>query len=164
VLVRPARDYDAPALTGIYGHYAVHTHVTFDVEPPSVEARRAWLAEHRADPRHVVMVAEEASDVLGYAASGRYRPRPGYDTTVETAVYVHPDHTGRGVGSALYHRLFLALGDLDVHRAVAGIALPNPASVALHERFGFLPVGTFTEQGRKFGRYRDVAWYEKPLG
>ena len=150
-------------LTAIYGHYALHTHVTFDGEPPTVDERRAWLRDHRLDPRHVVLVAEHDGAVVGYAASGRHRPRPGYDTTVETAVYAHPDHTGRGVGTALYEELFRALQGQDVHRAVAGIALPNPASVALHERFGFREVGRFTEQGRKFGRWWDVAWYERPL-
>jgi phosphinothricin acetyltransferase len=83
---------------------------------------------------------------------------------VETSVYLAPDAVGRGAGTRLYEKLFKALEGEDVHRAYAGIALPNPASVGLHERFGFKRAGHFTEQGRKFGRYWDVAWYEKALG
>jgi len=87
-----------------------------------------------------------------------------YDTSIETSVYLVPESVGRGAGSRLYEELFKALEGEAVHRAYAGIALPNPASIALHERFGFKRVAHFTEQGRKFERYWDVAWYEKPLG
>jgi phosphinothricin acetyltransferase len=102
--------------------------------------------------------------VIGYASSSRFRTKAAYDTSVETSVYLAPDAVGRGVGSLLYEKLFKALEGEDAHRAYAGIALPNPASIGLHERFGFKRAGHFTEQGRKFGRYWDVAWYEKPLG
>ena len=102
--------------------------------------------------------------MIGYASSSRLRPKPGYLTSVETSIYLAPDATGRGAGSKLYERLFKAIEGEDLHRAYAGIALPNPASIALHERFGFRRVALFTEQGRKFGRYWDVAWFEKPLG
>ena len=139
------------------------SHATFDVEPRGVAWRERCLDEH-ADEEHLVLVSVEGSTLIGYASSSPYRPRPAYDTTVETSVYVHPGHLGRGVGSALYARLLEALDRTNLHRAVASISLPNPSSVALHERFGFTRVGLFTEQGRKFGRYRDVAWYERPIG
>ena len=100
---------------------------------------------------------------VGYASSSVFRPKAAYETSVETSVYVDPGWTGRGVGSRLYERLFAALEQEDVHRAYAGITLPNSGSVALHERFGFTLVGVFTHAGRKFGRYWDVAWYEKHL-
>lgn len=99
--------------------------------------------------------------VAGVASSGRYRPRAAYDTTVETSVYIAPDSVGRGLGSALYGALFDALDGERVHRAVAGIALPNDASVALHRRFGFERVGRFSEEGWKFDRFWDVDWYER---
>ena len=102
--------------------------------------------------------------MIGYACSSRFRPKPASETSVETSVYLAPEAIGHRAGSRLYEKLFKALEGEDVHRAYAGIALPNPASVRLHERFGFKRVGHFTEQGRKFGRYWDVAWYEKPLG
>jgi phosphinothricin acetyltransferase len=92
------------------------------------------------------------------------RPKPAYETSVETPIYICTDAVGQGAGSKLYGELFKALEAEDVHRAYAGIALPNPASIALHERFAFKRVAHFTEQGRKFGRYWDVAWYEKPIG
>ena len=101
---------------------------------------------------------------VGFASSSRFRPKPAYETSVETSVYLAPDSVGRGAGTRLYEGLFKALEGEDVHRAYAGIALPNPASIGLHERFGFKRVAHFTEQGRKFGRYWDVAWYEKQIG
>jgi phosphinothricin acetyltransferase len=106
-------------------------------------------------------VAREHERVLGYASSTSLRPRAAYAPTVETSVYLDAGSTGRGAGSALLGALMSELETEDVHRACAGIALPNPASVRLHERFGYRHVGTFTEQGRKFGRYWDVAWFER---
>ncbi len=109
------------------------------------------------------MVAVANGRFIGYASSSRFRPKPAYETSIEVSVYVAGEAVGRGVGTQLYRSLFAALLGEDIHRAYAGIALPNPASVALHERFGFKKVAHFTEQGRKFGRYWDVAWYEKAL-
>ena len=161
--IRPAVAADASAINQIYDHYVRRSHATFDLEPRSVAWRAEWLAEH-ADLRHRVIVASVDDAALGYASSSRYRARPAYDTTVETSVYVHHGRVGRGVGAALYAALFDALAHAELHRAVAGIALPNPASLALHDRFGFRRVGVFTEQGHKFGRYWNVAWYERSLG
>jgi phosphinothricin acetyltransferase len=109
-------------------------------------------------------VAISAAKILGFACSSRFRPKPAYETSVETTIYLAQHAVGRGAGSKLYTELFRSLENEDVHRAYAGVSLPNPASIALHERFGFKRVAHFTEQGRKFGRYWDVAWYEKPLG
>lgn len=115
------------------------------------------------------MVATEAGspgtsqEILGYATSSAFRPKPAYATSVEVTVYLAPHARGRGVGTLLYKALFEALADEDVHRAYAGIAQPNEASARLHERFGFRHVGTYREVGRKFGRYWDVAWFEKEL-
>ena len=161
--VRPAEERDLAAVGGIYDHYVRSSHATFDVEPMSAERRRAWLDEHPGG-RHPALVAEVEARVIGFASSGRYRPRPAYDTSVETSVYIDPAFVGQGVGRALYTVLFEALEGEDVHRAFAGIGLPNDASIALHERFGFRRVAHFSEQGRKFGRYWDVDWYERPFG
>jgi phosphinothricin acetyltransferase len=162
VVVRVASDDDAPTLNAIYDHYVTTSPATFDVEPMSLDRRRAWLAERSSGP-HRVLVAVDGPDVLGFASSGPYRSRPAYETTVMFSAYVDPERTGRGVGTALYGELIDGLRRLDVHRAVAGITLPNPGSVALHRRFGFREIGRFTEQGRKFGRYWDVAWFERPM-
>jgi phosphinothricin acetyltransferase len=162
--VRAASEDDLGSINDIYNHYVVVAHFTFDVEPISIEARRDWFSEHRVPGRHRVLVALSDDVVVGFASSGRFRPKPAYETSVETSIYLAPDMVARGAGSKLYEELFKVLKGEDVHRAYAGISLPNPASVALHERFGFKRAAHFTEQGRKFGRYWDVAWYEKPLG
>jgi phosphinothricin acetyltransferase len=162
IVVRPAEPRDARALNDIYNYYVRTSHVTFDVEPASLDRRRDWLRE-RSGGRYRVLVAQDGRQVLGYASSGPHRARPGYATTVETSVYIDPACTGHGVGASLYGALFEALREQDLHRALAGIALPNPASFALHRRFGFTQVALFTEQGRKFGRYWDVAWFERAL-
>jgi len=164
VQVRPATADDLVAINEIYNHYVAESHCTFDVEPISAEARREWFTHYSASGRHRVFAAEDGGRIAGFATSSRFRPKPAYLSSVEVSVYVAPDVTGHGVGSRLYEALFKALEGEDVHRAYAGIALPNPESIALHEKFGFKHVAHFTEQGRKFGRYWDVAWFEKPLG
>ncbi|UKY50793.1 GNAT family N-acetyltransferase [Streptomyces inhibens] len=102
--------------------------------------------------------------LLGYATSSAFRPKAAYAPSVEVTVYCAPHAAGRGVGTLLYKALFEALADEDVHRAYAGITQPNEPSTRLHTRFGFRHIGTYTEVGRKFGRYWDVAWYQKDLG
>ena len=164
VELRPAEPSDLPALTAIYNHYVRETPITFDVEPFPVEARRPWLEGFAAEGPHQLFVAERGGDLLGYAGSMRFRPKAAYATSVETTVYMRVGSEGQGIGAALYARLFEALRGEELHRAYAGITLPNPASIRLHERFGFRPVGVFHEVGRKLGRYWDVAWYEKSLG
>jgi phosphinothricin acetyltransferase len=164
VEVRPATESDLPAVNDVYNQYVAETHYTFDVEPMTIDERREWFTHYDETGRYRVIVAVSEGIVIGYASSSRFRVKPAYETSIETSVYLAPESVGRGAGSRLYEGLFKALEGEDVHRAYAGIALPNPASIGLHERFGFKRVAHFTEQGRKFGRYWDVAWYEKPLG
>src|SRR6266852_3835412 len=164
VTVRPAVEEDLGKLNDIYNRYAVETHFTFDYEPMTMEDRREWFSHYDRTGRYRVVVGVSEGLVIGYASSSRFRTKPGYETSVETSVYITPDAVGRGIGTRLYEELFKQLQNEDVHRAYAGIALPNQASIALHERFGFKRVAHFTEQGRKFDRYWDVGWYEKPLG
>ena len=161
MLIRAARLDDLPRLTEIYNHYVVHTPVTFDVEPKTLEQRYDWFTQFRETGRHRLMVAEEDGVVLGYAGTTRWRPKAAYDTTVETTIYCAPDSTGKGIGTRLYAALFDAIAGEDVHRAVGGYTLPNAATAALHERFGFRTVGVFSEAGFKLGRYWDVCWVEK---
>jgi len=164
VEVRPATVDDLSAVNDIYNQYVAETHYTFDVEPMTPDARREWFTHYDTSGRYRVVVAVSEGVVVGFASSSRFRPKSAYETSIETSVYLAPDSVGRGGGTRLYEGLFKALQGEDVHRAYAGIALPNPASIGLHERFGFKRVAHFTEQGRKFGRYWDVAWYEKPIG
>ncbi|MCA1832090.1 MAG: N-acetyltransferase family protein [Actinomycetota bacterium] len=161
--IRAATRSDLPGLNEIYNHYVLNTHMTFDVEPITSDARSEWFSHYDTTGRYRIFVAVEEGLVKGYASSSRWRPRQAYETSVETSVYLAPADVGLGLGPRLYEGLFRALEGEDVHRAYAGIALPNEASIALHERFGFRQVAHFTEQGRKFGRFWDVAWFEKSL-
>lgn len=161
--IRRGRESDGDALTALYDHYIRETPITFDLEPWTSEQRKRWMETFGDGGPHQLFVAEDAGRVVGYACTRRFRDKAAYDTTVETSLYLAPDATGRGIGRALYTALFDALAGVDVHRAIAGITLPNPASVAIHERFGFRIAGTMSAVGRKFGRYWDVRWYEKLL-
>lgn len=163
--IRPAVRADVPRLTEIYNYYVIHTPITFDVEPYTVEKRAIWFeqfAQIEGSGRYRIFVAEDNGVVAGYACTTRFRPKAAYETTVEMSIYCAQDAVGKGVGTRLYTALFDALRDEDIRRYVAGYTLPNPVSAALHERFGFKRVGVFTEVGRKFGRYWDVAWNERP--
>jgi phosphinothricin acetyltransferase len=161
--IRPALRADLPRLTEIYNHYVVNTAITFDIEPFTVEQRASWFALHAETGRYRLLVAEEAGQVVGYASTGSFRDKRAYETTVETSIYCAPEVAGRGLGTRLYAALFESLRGEDVHRALAGITLPNPASVALHQRFGFVEAARFNENGRKLDRYWDVVWLEKRL-
>ena len=163
VNVRPATHADLPRLTEIYNHYVINTPITFDLKPVTVEDRVRWFEEHAGGARHKLFVAEIAGTVVGWAGTGTFRDRAAYDTSVEMTIYCAPDATRRGIGAAMYRVLFDALKNEDVNRLLAGITLPNDASVKLHRRFGFKEVGVFTECGRKFDRYWDVVWMERPL-
>jgi phosphinothricin acetyltransferase len=128
-----------------------------------VEQRLPWFDQHTAGGARRLFVAERDGAVVGYAGTGEFRAKRAYDTTVETTIYCAPGSAGEGIGTALYGALFDALAGADVHLAVAGITLPNDASCALQERFGFTRDAVLPEVGRKFGRYWDVAWYVKRL-
>lgn len=163
-LVRPAEAPDLGGIVEVYNHYVVHTPMTFETAPVIARDRQAWLEEHPRQGPHRLFVAVEGDHrVLGWASTSSFRPRAAYATTVEASVYCRAGFAGHGIGSRLYSSLFDSIASEDVERIVAGITLPNPASVALHRNFRFRPVGTFTRVGRKFGQYWDVAWFERPL-
>lgn len=158
--VRHGKAEDLNAILEILNHYILNSHCTFDTRPFSPGDRLGWFKQFSSSGRYQLLVAERNNVVVGYAHSAPYKPKPGYDTTVETTVYVHPAHIGAGLGRLLLLRLIENLELGDVHRAVAMIALPNEASVALHLNQGFQHVGTLTEAGTKFGRFWDVDWYQ----
>ena len=161
ITIRPGRRDDASPINDIYNHYVAHTSITFDIDPWDLPRRRQWI-EHFQSP-NFLLVAEHQGVVVGYANNGKFRPKAAYDSSTEVTVYTLPDCPIRGAGSALYRSLFEHIGTTSLHRAYAGIALPNETSVRFHEKFGFRHIGTLTEVGTKFGRRVDVAWFEKAL-
>lgn len=160
---RPATAADLPALVELYNHYVRTSAVTFDLEPFTIESRRPWFDQFAATGRRQLLVALLDGQLVGYASSAALRPKAAYDPSVETSIYLAPQHTGRGYAAQLYADLFDRLASEHVHRAYAGITLPNDASVKLHERFGFTHVGVWREVGRKFDQWWDVAWMEKAM-
>ncbi|MGH8968411.1 MAG: GNAT family N-acetyltransferase [Actinomycetes bacterium] len=147
------------------GHASRGLHIPYGGARPPFTRTAGWGCgrRRRGACRKPGRPARSDRDLLGYATSSRLRDKPAYDTSVETTVYCAPSALGRGAGSLLYDHLFRALASEDLHRAYAGIAMPNDASVALHLRHGFRELGTYAEVGRKFGRYWDVRWFERVL-
>lgn len=161
--IRAATTQDLPRLTEIYNYYVLHTPVTFDLEPYTVEKRTAWLNQFALTGRHRLLIAEENNIVVGYAGTTQFRAKAAYDTTVEASIYCAPEAVGKGIGRILFASLFQAIEHEDIHRIVGGYTMPNAGSASLLARFGFQPVGVFHETRRKFDRYWDVAFMERPL-
>jgi L-amino acid N-acyltransferase YncA len=160
--VRLARPGDGDALAAIYGPMVATTAVTFELEPPSgAEMARRVAATL---PAHPWLVMEAGPGVIGYAYAHRFHERAAYDWAVETSVYVDAAERGHGVGRSLYAALITVLRAQGYQRAVAGIALPNPASVALHEAAGFQSVGVYHRVGWKHGAWHDVGMWAFDLG
>src|SRR5262249_33172317 len=162
-VVRRATRADLNRITEIYNHYILNTPITFDIGATTAGQRIKWFEEHNSGGRYQLFVAEHDGSGVGYAGPGPFRDKTAYDTSAAVQVYCAPEAAGKGIGSALYRALFGALRSADLHRLLAGITLPNDASVALHRRFGFTEVGIFNENGRKFDRYWDVLWMQRPL-
>lgn len=161
VTIRRATIDDAAGINAVYNPYILETAATFETTPIDEASRRRWIETRLANPRHPVFVADGREGIAGFANAAPFDERQAYETSVKVSVFLAPDAKGKGVGAGLYEALFGALNRVDVHRAYALIVAPNPASVALHERFGFRQVSTLDEVGRKFGRYYSVMWFEK---
>ena len=150
-----------PALLDIINHYITESVVTFEMVEMSLENRKTWFTQFSNDGRYQLMVAELEGKVVGYAASLRFHLRPAYAPSVTTSIYLHPDHTGKGIGMKVYSALLEELKKVDeVHRAYGLVVLPNPGSEKLHENLGFQIAGQLNEGGFKFGKYHDVRMYE----
>lgn len=161
VSLRVATRSDAPALRDIYRPFVESTPVSFETVVPSVDEFAARIAKSLAGWQW--LVAERAGQCVGYAYGSSHRERAAYRWSVEVSAYVHADFHRRGIGGALYRRLFEDLAARGYCNAYAGITLPNEASVALHRSVGFEPIGVFRSVGRKFGRWHDVAWFQRAL-
>lgn len=150
---------DALACAAIYAPHVTDGVASFELEAPGPDELGRRIAA-----AHLWLVAEAAGEVAGYAYASRHRERAAYRLTVETSVYVGAAFQGRGLGRALYDDLLARLRERGFHVALAGITLPNPASVSLHEAVGFRSVGVFPAVGFKFGEWHDVGWWQLTLG
>ncbi len=157
-MIRPAQPTDAAAIAAIYNHYILHTAISFEETAVTAEEIAARMAA--IQPALPWLVAERDGAVVGYAYASPWKSRAAYRHSVETTVYVD-QHRGRsGLGSELYAALIVELQRRSIHSLMGGIALPNPASIALHEKFGFRKVAQFEQVGRKFERWIDVGYWE----
>jgi phosphinothricin acetyltransferase len=159
--VRRATATDLAGAAAIYDEQVRTGISTFDLDPPPV----AYWQHHldSTEPGDHFLVADRDGEVVGFAYSTTYRPRPGYRLTRETSVYLAEHARGEGLGRRLYDDLLARVSDDGIHVVLALIALPNPPSIALHEACGFEHLGTMREVGRKFDRWLDTAWYQRSL-
>ena len=158
---RAAKPTDAQGILDIYAPIVEQTAISFETEVPD-EATIGERIKSYSDS-HAYLVSEDEDRILGYAYGSSFRPREAYRNSVEVTVYVHPQARGHGIAKNLYTALFGKLLEKQFHTALAGIALPNEASVALHRVLGFEPVGIFRDVGFKLGQWHDVQWWQKPL-
>ncbi len=159
--LRIARAEDAEGILAIYAPIVRETTISFELEPPTVEEMRGRIETTLA--RLPWLVCESDGGIAGYAYASRHRERAAYQWSVDVSVYVAEQRRRQGLGSRLYTPLLGMLEDLGYYSALAGIALPNPASVGLHEAMGFRSIGIYRNIGYKLGAWRDVGWWQKQL-
>ena len=149
---------DAAQIAEIYNYYIQNTHHTFETEPLGVEEMRRRIGEVIED--YPYLVAEENGRILGYIYAAQFKLRQAYAHSVEVSIYVRNEERQTGIGKSLYIKFLDELVETNIHAIVAGIALPNDASVKFHERLGFEKVARFREIGYKLGRWIDVGYWE----
>lgn len=160
--IRPAHADDAKAIAAIYNPYILNTTISFEEEPVTDAAMAQRVADVQAGGLPW-LVAEQDGKLLGYAYATKWRVRHAYRFSVESSVYLAPEAARQGVGTALYTALLAQLAERGCHLVIGGIALPNEASVALHEKLGYEKVAHFREVGFKFGRWLDVGYWQVTL-
>jgi L-amino acid N-acyltransferase len=159
--LRDATAADLPAIRAIFNHWIEHSTASFRIAPDTEEQSRAWF-EGRG-PEHPVLVAEENGEVTGWASLNPHKHTGGYRHTVELSVYLHPESLGRGLGRRLVAELLDRAREAGHHAVLGGVCTEQAASMRLHEALGFTKVAHFREVGFKFGRWLDVAYFEKLL-
>lgn len=163
MLIRHADPDDAAGCLAIYGPFADDTPVSFEERAPSLAQFRRRI--ERVTRTHSFLVAVDTDGTIaGFAYAGVHRERPAYRWTAEVSVYLGAHHRGRGLGRALYEPLFALLQEQGYHMVLAGVTVPNPASVGLHRALGFEEVGVYRRVGWKAGAWRDVMWLARRLG
>lgn len=160
-VIRLAVERDAAAIAGIYRPYVESTPISFETEPPDEHEMRRRIGETL--PHYPWLVYESDGRVLGYAYATKHRVRAAYQWSVDAAVYIDGIRHRSGIGRGLYASLFAILAAQDFFNVYAGVTLPNPPSVGLHEAVGFTPVGVYKKVGYKLGQWHDVGWWELTL-
>jgi len=159
-MIRSVTEKDYSEISVIYNHYITHSIATFELEviSPEVIKDRVLKVQSAGLPW---LVAEDSNGrVVGYAYASKWKERLAYENSVEVTVYLHPELTAKGMGSCLYQVLFDELKKASIHAVMAGISLPNQASIGLHEKFGMQKVAQFSQVGRKFERWTDVGYWQ----
>ncbi len=159
MIIRPALPSDAEPIARIYNYYVHNTVISFEEHSVPSQAMAERIREVAALSLPW-LVAKSSGEIVGYAYASRWKDRSAYRYTVESAVYIDPDSLGVGYGSGLYDALLKELRQQEIHAVIGGIALPNPASIRLHEKFGFMKVAHFKEVGFKFGKWVDVGYWQ----
>jgi phosphinothricin acetyltransferase len=162
VAIREAQDSDLSDLLAIYNDAVLTTAAVYDYSERSTAQQSAWFKAKR-DQGLPILVAENAGAAVGFASYGPFRPWPAYLHSVENSLYVAADWRGRGIGSLLLPALIQRATDRGLHTMIAGIDAANEASLRLHAKFGFKPVGQFREVGWKFERWLDLAFLQRML-
>ena len=160
-MIRPVHINDAQALLDIYNYYVLHTAVTFDIEPLTLEAFQNKLETINAT--YPFIVFEDNNTILGYAYGSRFRPKPAYDYVVESTVYVKHDAHGKHIGTELYAELIKELKQSHYKTVLGVLTIPNAASIKLHEKFGFQKVGELKDIGFKFNTWQTIGIWQLQL-
>lgn len=159
-MIRPALESDAVSLVDIYNHYVLNTTISFEEAAISAEQMATRIERILAGNLPWLVAEDSDGSVIGYAYASPWKERSAYRFSVEVSVYLHPEASGRGMGTALYTALFDQLRQRGIHAAMGGIALPNPASIALHEKMGMTRAALYKDVGFKFGRWIDVGYWQ----
>lgn len=159
--IRPATAADAARCAGNYAPYVTDSWVSFERDPPDATEMARRIEDYGAS--HGWLVAEVGGEIAGYAYGSPHRTREAYATSADVAIYLDAAFARSGIGRRLYGALFPILKNRDVHAIFAGIALPNDASIGLHEAMGFKPIGIYREVGWKMDGWRDVGWWQRLL-
>lgn len=160
-MIRSANSADVDAIAEIYNHYVLHSVISFEEEAVSGRDMLGRMAVIQKE--FPMLVCEESGTIGGYAYATPWKNRSAYRHAAETTIYVDKSKLGKGIGSRLYGPLLQALRGRDLHVVMAGIALPNDGSVAIHEKFGFVKVAHYREIGKKFDRWVDVGYWQLML-
>jgi phosphinothricin acetyltransferase len=159
-VIRLVQENDARSIIDIYNEYITNTVITFEEETITTDEITNRIAKITSDNLPWYVAEDDSGNVVGYAYAAKWRDRFSYRFSVEVTVYLSPTSTTKGLGTALYQVLFDELKRKKIHSAIGGITLPNPASVALHEKFSMTKVAHFSEVGLKFNRWLDVGYWQ----